>query len=345
MNGKEQIAAVLAHEVKNPVSLIKMNVQYIKDFCPKALENNFTVIEKELEKLNHIINDYTIMAENTRKENIEMIFIDELLSDIIEEYNLTPYDKKIEFVLDSPDDVKLYGDYNKINILFFNIYKNAIEAINNKGIIKIENMELGKYYFVEKESPKYYKLDNTKHYFEIKENGKIYDFNLENERILGNLEIIKKSNNLNLLNPETINNPSIYSLLTNKYYIASEKGITMTFNIFTDLSKINCGIYELTRILGILLDNAIEAAEETSEKIIEIDFRTDSKKQLFIIENSCINNNISTIKIFEKGYSTKENNSGIGLWKVHKILSKNTNLDLFTTIHDNKFRQQLEVFY
>ena len=39
MNGKEQIAAVLAHEVKNPVSLIKMNVQYIKDFCPKALEN------------------------------------------------------------------------------------------------------------------------------------------------------------------------------------------------------------------------------------------------------------------------------------------------------------------
>ena len=38
MNGKEQIAAVLAHEVKNPVSLIKMNVQYIKDFCPKALE-------------------------------------------------------------------------------------------------------------------------------------------------------------------------------------------------------------------------------------------------------------------------------------------------------------------
>ena len=136
MNGKEQIAAVLAHEVKNPVNLIKMNVQYIKDFCPKALENNIIVIEKELEKLNHIISDYTIMAKNTKRENIEMIFIDELLSDIIEEYNLTPYDKKIDFILDSPNDIKLYGDYNKINILFFNIYKNAIEAINNKGIIK-----------------------------------------------------------------------------------------------------------------------------------------------------------------------------------------------------------------
>ena len=159
------------------------------------------------------------------------------------------------------------------------------------------------------------------------------------------LEECKLTNNLNLLNPQTINNPSIYSLLTNKYYLASEKGLTMTFNIFTDLSKINCNMYEFTRILGILLDNAIEAAAETTEKLIEIDFRSDNKKQLFIIENSCVSNNISTIKIFEKGYSTKENNSGIGLWKVHNILSKNTNLDLFTTVKNNRFRQQLEVFY
>lgn len=155
----------------------------------------------------------------------------------------------------------------------------------------------------------------------------------------------KLTNNLNLLNPETINNPSIYSLLTNKYYLALEKGINMTFDIFIDFSKINCNIYDFTRILGILLDNAIEAAEDTSEKFIRIEFKSTSKKQLFIIENSCKSNNISTIKIFEKGYSTKEKNSGIGLWKVHQILSKNTNLDLFTSIQNNIFKQQLEVFY
>ena len=153
------------------------------------------------------------------------------------------------------------------------------------------------------------------------------------------------TNNLTLLNPETINNPSVYSLLTNKYYTACEKNIEMTFSIFTDLSKINFNMYEFSRILGILLDNAIEAAEETDEKRIEIEFTSNSKKQLFIIRNSCKDENISTTKIFEKGYSTKNRNSGIGLWKVHKILSKNTNLDLFTTVKDNMFSQQLEVFY
>lgn len=159
------------------------------------------------------------------------------------------------------------------------------------------------------------------------------------------LEDCKETNNLNLLNPETINNPSIYSLLTNKYFLSTEKGIKMTFNVFTDLSNINFNIYELTRILGILLDNAIEAAELTDEKLIEIELKSTEKKQLFIITNSCIDDKISTTKIFEKGYSTKERNSGIGLWKVHKILSKNENLDLFTTVSNHKFTQQLEIFY
>lgn len=159
------------------------------------------------------------------------------------------------------------------------------------------------------------------------------------------LEDCKMTNNLNLLNPETINNPSIYSLLTNKYYLAIEKGITMTFSIFTDLSHINFNMYEFSRILGILLDNAIEAAEESDQKTVNIEFTSDNKKQLFIISNSCKDTNISTTQIFEKGYSTKNRNSGFGLWHVHKVLEKNTNLDLFTTVKDNIFSQQLAVYY
>ena len=162
------------------------------------------------------------------------------------------------------------------------------------------------------------------------------------EKLLADCKI---SNNLNLLNPESINNPSIYSLLTNKYFLATEKGITMNFSIFSNLSCINSNMYELSRILGILLDNAVEAAEETEEKLINIEIKSDDKKHIFIIKNSFKDKNISTTKIFEKGYSTKSNNTGLGLWNVHKILSKNTDLDLFTTIEDNMFCQQLAMYH
>lgn len=159
------------------------------------------------------------------------------------------------------------------------------------------------------------------------------------------LDECKLNNNLNLLNPETINNPSIYSLLTNKYFLANSKNITMNFSMFSDLSKLTNNTYEISRILGILLDNAIEAAEETEDKIINIEIKSDDKKHIFTIKNSCKDTNISTTKIFEKGYSTKNRNSGFGLWNVHKILSKNTNLDLYTTIENDMFCQQFTIYY
>ena len=156
------------------------------------------------------------------KENY--IFTDEFEINIEESkeyiYNLKNIKKPTLIInkIDKDTKTKLSNSV----IMIYDINDNFLyeEQTDHNGIIKIENIELGKYYFVEKESPKYYKLDNTKHYFEIKENGKIYDFNLENERILGNLEIIKKSNNLNLLKDATFgiydnNDNLIYKETTN----------------------------------------------------------------------------------------------------------------------------------
>lgn len=155
-------------------------------------------------------------------------------------------------------------------------------------------------------------------------------------------------NNLTALSPDVINNPAIYSILASKYHKANELGIQMTLEVFLDLTQLTTHIYEITRILGILLDNAIEATLECEEKVIKIELRHDSSrhKNLIIIKNTYLNKEINLDKIFEKSYSTKPNNSGIGLWEVRQILKKNLNtLDLFTTKDDTFFTQQLEIYY
>lgn len=85
----------------------------------------------------------------------------------------------------------------------------------------------------------------------------------------------------------------------------------MTFLL--DLTTLKMGIYDFARILGILLDNAIEASKECKEKIINITFRYDTKnnRQLIIIENTYPNKQIDTEKIFEKGITEKENHTRI----------------------------------
>lgn len=160
----------------------------------------------------------------------------------------------------------------------------------------------------------------------------------------------QKANNLAILNPELINNPAIYSLLTSKYHKAEELGIKINFEIFLDLTTLNIKTYDLTRILGILSDNAIEASSKCEEKIINVTIRKDNKvnRQLFVIENTYINKDVDTDRIFEKGYTSKSEddgkNHGLGLWEVRKILKKNNNLNLFTTKDNNFFKQQLEIY-
>lgn len=165
------------------------------------------------------------------------------------------------------------------------------------------------------------------------------------------LEECQINNNLAVLNPELINNPAIYSLLADKYNKAEEDNIKLNLEIMADLSNLNIKTYELTRILGILFDNALEAASKCDKKIVNISFRNDAShnKILIIIQNTYKNKDINIDKIFEKGYSSKENidekhSHGLGLWEVRKYLKKNANLDLYTTKNDEFFTQQFEIY-
>lgn len=176
------------------------------------------------------------------KENY--IFTDEFEINIEENkeyiYNLKNIKKPTLIInkIDKDTKTKLSNSV----IMIYDINDNLLyeEQTDHNGIIKIENIELGKYYFVEKESPKYYKLDNSKHYFEITENGKVYDFYLENEKILGNLEIIKKDNNSKLLKNALF---GIYDMNDNLLYedVTNEEGIIK-------INNIKAGVYYLKEL-------------------------------------------------------------------------------------------------
>ena len=162
------------------------------------------------------------------------------------------------------------------------------------------------------------------------------------------LEECQKTNNLYALSPEVINHPAIYHMLATKYYEADQLNIEINLNIFLDLREIEkrMKIYDFTRILGILLDNAIDAAKECDKKIMNVIFRKELSNDMIciIIQNSYNNKDVNTEDIYKKGVSSKENHSGLGLWKVRQILMKNNNLNLFTTKNSELFTQQFELF-
>lgn len=151
-------------------------------------------------------------------------------------------------------------------------------------------------------------------------------------------------NNLYRFHSKLMQNSALYSIISNKYNLAEKNNIKMTLNISTDLNSLRIDDYSLTRIMGILLDNSIEAAKECKKKIINISFEENRNKQSIIIENTFLNKNISIKNIYEKNYTTKKNNSGLGLWEVQKLLNNLNNIDLSTNIENDFFIQELEIF-
>lgn len=154
-------------------------------------------------------------------------------------------------------------------------------------------------------------------------------------------------NNKQSINSEIINNPAILNLINNKIKLAEQSGVELRVQVYIDLNSLNVSSYDLCRMLGILLDNAIEASYGCDEKIITIKFLKDkfNNRNLIIIENPYKNYLIDVKKIYQKGFSSKKDkvSHGLGLWKIKQILKKNKNLQIYTS-RGKLFKQQLEIY-
>lgn len=158
-------------------------------------------------------------------------------------------------------------------------------------------------------------------------------------------EEYKDVKSLSVLNPMVINESAVYNIVSNKYYLAKEQGIEVEMEIMMNFKEVKINTYELGRILGILLDNAIEAARGATEKKIYLYFQMRKGKDFIRIANTYKEEEIDISKIFEKGFSTKAKNHGLGLWEVKQILDKHDNIDLYTHKEKDIFLQDLTIFH
>lgn len=216
-----------------------------------------------------------------------------------------------------------------------------------------------------------YKLNKSLSYIEsletdkrilTKENDKIrifkHDFNniiqamngyIQTEDIPSLKTFVKKmikdvndTEEINIGNKFLLNNKAITNLLNRKAVKAKKENIDINFEVMFDLHLLKKYEYDLVRILGIFLDNAIEAEREEENKKIEVLFLRDGDCKFIKIENSCTKE-IDLDKIYTKEFSTKKGNTGLGLWEVRNLVNSNPNFSLETTLENNSFKHMLKI--
>ncbi|MGW7816123.1 quorum-sensing sensor histidine kinase AgrC [Staphylococcus xylosus] len=137
----------------------------------------------------------------------------------------------------------------------------------------------------------------------------------------------------------------IKGLLTTKILQAQEKNIRISIEVPEPIEKIDMPIINLSRVIGILLDNAIEASEKiTEEPLIRIAFiKNEDTSVTFIVMNKCEPNMPKVHTLFQENFSTKGKNRGLGLSTLKELTDSTTNVLLDTTIDNNYFIQKVEI--
>ena len=135
----------------------------------------------------------------------------------------------------------------------------------------------------------------------------------------------------------------IKSLLSAKMIYAHESGIDITIDIPDKVESFLIDTVDLARILGIFLDNAMEATLETEQPQIGLNIIQNKTGVSIIISNRFRDNGIMLHTLKQKGFSTKIGHQGIGLGNAQKIISSYDNVLLETTMKCDYFTQHIEL--
>ena len=149
--------------------------------------------------------------------------------------------------------------------------------------------------------------------------------------------------NIVLSHLNNIKVPSIKNLLTNKIISAQNNDFKVNICVEDEIDDFYVNEMQLSRVLGIFLDNSLEAGLELdNNRFLELIILKVNKTIVIQITNTFKNTNLDIDQINESGYSSKGENRGIGLSSANDIISKH-NMILNTRIEDNLFKQILTI--
>lgn len=165
------------------------------------------------------------------------------------------------------------------------------------------------------------------------------------ETVAPTSELFTKEQN-ELVKLQLIQNEEIRSLFRVKLLTAQAKNLRITIDIPEKISKIPISIIKLIRISSIILDNAMEEAEQSASKELVLAFFMDQDKLNLIVRNSCVQKNISMTDIYKFGQSSKkEGGRGIGLNSLNHILQSEPCITTATHFDKGYFTQEIRISF
>ena len=140
-----QLAAGVAHEIRNPLNTIGMTAQHLKElFSEKEIKSQdieetrefLNIVDYEIEQLRHISEQF-LTLNRPKQLNLEPTQLNELLDRVLSEFTLTMENANVQVVRNYESLPHLKLDAGLIRQAIFNFIRNSVQAMPKGGSIYI----------------------------------------------------------------------------------------------------------------------------------------------------------------------------------------------------------------
>lgn len=140
-----ELAAGIAHEIRNPLTSIKGFTQLVKESVEnEKLHDYLTTTLDELNRLNEIVNEFMVIAKPDDNLQMKITNMNALITNVMNLMEPEAHLKSLEIKPRLEGSFMVECDPNKIKQVLINILKNAIDATNNANdhitiVLRAEN--------------------------------------------------------------------------------------------------------------------------------------------------------------------------------------------------------------
>ncbi|MEM2971430.1 MAG: PAS domain S-box protein [Candidatus Bathyarchaeia archaeon] len=138
-----EVAAMVGHDMRNPLTAISGAVYYLKTVLNSKMDvkmkKMFNLVENNIEYLDKIINDLLDYSREIRLE-LKETSLKSVMKDAL---TLVKIPRKVRVISLVKDKPKVKVDARKIQRIFVNIIKNAVDAMPKGGKLTIKSRRIG----------------------------------------------------------------------------------------------------------------------------------------------------------------------------------------------------------
>ena len=136
--------------------------------------------------------------------------------------------------------------------------------------------------------------------------------------------------------------PQVRSLLLVKLAAMAEKGVDCRLEVLYPVEAVAMDVWDFVRCLGILVDNALEAALETERPWVEIILLSQGGRTALRVSNPW-NGAADPARFWEEGWSTRGAGRGVGLSSYQRLLADCPHAVSAASWADGVFVQELTI--